>query len=81
MVKVILRGPLSNTFGQSIFLVNDDNLISVLKNFDKFGLIIDQGKVKPGYIVLVNGKDSRLLDTVTLGDSDVVEIIPINHGG
>ncbi|MCQ4335147.1 MAG: MoaD/ThiS family protein [Sulfolobaceae archaeon] len=45
--------------------------------------LISNGKLRPDVIILINGKDYRLLggtDT-QLSDLDEISIIPINHGG
>ncbi|BCS91947.1 hypothetical protein L3N51_00171 [Metallosphaera sp. J1] len=81
MVKVLLRGPLVSIFNKSEFLVDGDDLLSVLSKIDNRGIIVNDGKIKPGYLILVNGADFRLLKSSSLKDSDTVDIIPINHGG
>ncbi len=81
MVKVVLRGPLVSIFSGNEFSVKGDNLISILSKIDKRGIIVSDGRIKPGYLILVNGTDFRLLKKEVLEDSDTVDIIPINHGG
>ncbi|ABP96399.1 MULTISPECIES: hypothetical protein [Metallosphaera] len=81
MVKVVLRGPLVSIFSGNEFSVKGDNLISILSKIDKRGIIVSDGRIKPGYLILVNGMDFRLLKKEVLEDSDTVDIIPINHGG
>lgn len=61
MVKVVLRGPLVSIFSGNEFSVKGDNLISILSKIDKRGIIVSDGRIKPGYLILVNGMDFRLL--------------------
>ncbi|MCY0849866.1 ubiquitin [Sulfuracidifex metallicus] len=82
MVKVVLRGPLVSVFNSNEFLVKGgSSLISTLSKIDKREIIVSDGRIKPGYLILINGTDFRLLKKDVLEDSDTVDIIPINHGG
>lgn len=85
MANVIFRGPLVSYFGtEKITLSNSySNIYDLIKDLDKKGIIIDSDgdKIKPGYIILINGKDYRLFSNREIGIADSVEIIPINHGG
>ncbi|MEM3759398.1 MAG: hypothetical protein QXV70_07160 [Saccharolobus sp.] len=40
-----------------------------------------KNEVKPGIIILINGKDWKLYDNLNIKDNDIIEIIPVNHGG
>ncbi|EHP69489.1 MAG: ubiquitin [Metallosphaera yellowstonensis] len=81
MVKVILRGPLSNVFGKEEIKVDADNLLTLLYKLDRGSVIISNSKIRSGYIILVNGVDFRLLGDLSVKDTDVIEILPVNHGG
>lgn len=83
MVTVIFKGPLANSFGkEKINLPNSYfRIYDLLTDIDKGKILINNDRIKPGYIILINGKDYRLFENKKINDNDVVEIIPINHGG
>ncbi|QKQ99881.1 ubiquitin [Metallosphaera tengchongensis] len=83
MTKIILKGPLSNIFGREELQVPSGSLIDVLRFIDKTGVLLKGNRIRSGFMVLVNGKDIRLLKSydLNLGSDDLIEIIPINHGG
>ncbi|WP_338600054.1 hypothetical protein V6M85_11195 [Sulfolobus tengchongensis] len=83
MVRIILKGPLVSQFNYKEITINDNNLFNVLSKIDgKKHLILNQhNQIKSGILVLINGKDWRLCDLQKLSDDDVIEIIPVNHGG
>lgn len=81
MARVVLKGPLSNIFGREEIEINSNNLIELLSRLDERSIIIAGSKVRPGYLILVNGVDFRLLSDLHIRDTDVVEILPVNHGG
>ncbi|BFH73353.1 hypothetical protein SJAV_12970 [Sulfurisphaera javensis] len=82
MVSVIFKGPLVSYFGSDKVILNKSysNINELINEIDKNGMITIKGKIKSGYIILVNGKDYRLFNGI-ISDQDTVEIIPINHGG
>ncbi|MBB5253129.1 MoaD/ThiS family protein [Sulfurisphaera ohwakuensis] len=82
MVNIIFKGPLVNYFGTDrIILKNSyNNIIDLIKEIDKNDIISHDGKIRAGYIILINGRDYRIYNK-QLGENDTVEIIPINHGG
>ncbi|AAY80053.1 MoaD/ThiS family protein [Sulfolobus acidocaldarius] len=82
-VKIRLKGPLATRLGRDEFVISlkADNLLDILKELDKEEkLLINGNKIRSGYILLINGIDYRLLNG-KLKDGDVVDILPINHGG
>jgi len=83
MVNVIFKGPLATSFGkEKISLPNSySNIYDLLNDIDINGILVNNGRIKSGYIILINGKDYRLLENKEIDDNDVIEIIPINHGG
>lgn len=82
MVNVIFKGPLATYFGTEKITIDKpySSIIELLKEIDSKKIIVDNGKIKPGFIILVNGKDYRLLNG-KLDINSTIEIIPINHGG
>ncbi|MCG2871449.1 MAG: MoaD/ThiS family protein, partial [Sulfolobales archaeon] len=59
------------------------DVMSFLQEKYRGANLISNGKLRPDVIILINGKDYRLLggtDT-QLSDLDEISIIPINHGG
>lgn len=85
MPKIIFEGPLISFFGRSLF-TDDGSLFDILSRLDKSRVILDNsGKIRPGILVLLNGKDIRLfgktLNEKTLSSKDEITFIPINHGG
>ena len=83
MVTVIFKGPLVNSFRKEKINLHNSyfSIYELLKDIDINGILINNGRIKPGYIILINGKDYRLLKDKRINDNDIVEIIPINHGG
>ncbi|BCU70584.1 MoaD/ThiS family protein [Stygiolobus caldivivus] len=84
-LTVVLRGPLVTTYGfEKITYDGEYTIQEIIKKIDNNKNIIYDNKVgniKSGYIILVNGKDYRLLKNHVIKDNDLIEIIPINHGG
>ena len=83
MVNIIFKGPLANSFGkEKISLPSSySSIYELLKDIDINGILISNGRIKSGYIILINGKDYRLFKNIRINDNDTIEIIPINHGG
>jgi len=82
MITVIFKGPLANSFKDKIELSNSySNIYDLLREIDTKGILTNNRKIKSGYIILINGKDYRLLENKKISDGDIIEIIPINHGG
>ncbi|WOE50852.1 ubiquitin [Sulfuracidifex metallicus DSM 6482 = JCM 9184] len=87
MPKLIFEGPLISFFGKCVEIKKDGSIIDLLMDIDKAGILIDKSmRIKPGIIILLNGKDTRLLDkslvnTRVLSETDEVTFIPVNHGG
>lgn len=80
MVIVNFHGPLIQKYGTNSINVNNvKSIYEILKNL---GIVNSDRKTSAfaGYIILVNGKDWRLYN-VELNEKDVIDIIPINHGG
>ncbi len=81
MSKVLFFGPLVQAFNKKeIEIKGVNSIIEILRNIDKSGIIIDKDNIKPGYIILVNGVDWRIRGNA-VSDNDVIQIIPVNHGG
>ena len=84
MVTIIFRGPLANSFEKDKIALSNSysSIYDLLKQIDTKGILINNdGRIKSGYIILINGKDYRLLENKKINEGDVIEIIPINHGG
>ncbi|AAK40623.1 hypothetical protein SULI_06450 [Saccharolobus solfataricus] len=83
MPKVILKGPLISQFNFREIYVNDRELLRVLVKIDskKHLILNESNQLKSGILILINGKDWRLYRNQLLNDNDIIEIIPINHGG
>lgn len=84
MPKVTFLGNLRNIYGEEIETKSEGDIFSILDEIDRTGHFFDKGqkKVRPGFIVLVNGIDMRLLrDGNIVKSDDKIEVIPINHGG
>ncbi|EZQ03043.1 hypothetical protein CM19_09370 [Candidatus Acidianus copahuensis] len=79
MKKIILLGPLSNQLGFKEKDVDGSDIIDIISKVDRKGIILQNGKIKPGYIILINGVDLRIKSKVS--DGDVIYVVPINHGG
>ncbi len=80
MVKLVFEGPLSRYHGRSLE-VEGTSIQGVLKKLSELGIVDEKGRVKPGYIVLVNDVDIRVVEDRALSRDDVIKVIPINHGG
>jgi molybdopterin converting factor small subunit len=83
---IIFRGPLAITLGNEKieYKGEEKSIIEIIKKLDNNkGILYDykSKNVKSGYIILINGKDYRLLEDNKIKDGDIIEIIPINHGG
>ena len=83
MITIIFKGPLANSFEKDkIELSNSySSIYDLLREIDTKGILISNGRIKSGYIILINGRDYRLLENKKISDGDIIEIIPINHGG
>jgi|ECHnycMinimDraft_1075156.scaffolds.fasta_scaffold00082_17 hypothetical protein len=79
MVKVLFMGGLVSLFGRER-LVKANSVIQALSEIDRNGVIVREGKVRAGVIVLVNGLDWRL-EKGPLSEEAVITVIPVNHGG
>ena len=55
----------------------------LLKKNSKFSTIFNNdGGIKPGYLLLVNDVDHRILgDKYKISKDDVIIILPVSHGG
>ncbi len=86
MPKLKFEGPLISFFGNSV-TIEEGFLLDLLKKIDRSKVILDSSdKIRPGIIVLLNGKDIRLLGNKIFNErklsmEDEVTFIPINHGG
>ncbi|BBG24460.1 hypothetical protein IC006_1779 [Sulfuracidifex tepidarius] len=85
MPKFVFEGPLVSFFGKSL-IAEDGSLFEILSRLDKSKVILDSsGRIRPGILVLLNGKDIRLfgktLNEKILSGNDEVRFIPVNHGG
>ncbi|BDC19277.1 ubiquitin [Acidianus sp. HS-5] len=80
MSKVVFFGPLVQVFNKKEIEIKGNNILEILRSVDKAGIIIDKDEIKPGYIILVNGVDWRIIGN-NVSDNDIIQIIPINHGG
>ncbi|BBD71615.1 hypothetical protein HS1genome_0004 [Sulfodiicoccus acidiphilus] len=80
MVEVRFKGPLSQFFGASVSVQDCGEVSELLAKLDKGGTLTKEGKIRPGLLVLINGKDWRL-HLGPVGLTDIVEVIPVNHGG
>jgi molybdopterin converting factor small subunit len=80
--KVIFFGPLVQAFNSKEIEVKGEDVLQALKNIDKKGIILDldNNTIRPGYIILINGVDWRIKGG-KITDNDIIQIIPINHGG
>jgi len=80
LVRLVFEGSLSRQFGKSVE-IEGNSIHVVFKKLNEIGIVDDKGRIKPGYIVLVNDKDIRVVGSSELSRDDVVKVIPINHGG
>ncbi len=83
MIKIVLKGPLVSQIGKREIEINASSIFEALSSIDNGrGILIDiNNKIRAGYIILVNGKDWRMLESYSLQPNDIIEIIPVNHGG
>jgi len=83
MPKVILKGPLDSQLNCREIDVSDKELFNVLLKIDgeKHLILNHNNQIKSGILILINGKDWRLYNDQFLNENDIIEIIPINHGG
>lgn len=83
MPKVILKGPLVAQLNFKEAIVSGRSLFEILSKIDGNRNIIlaNNYKIKPGILILVNGKDWRISKLDEIREEDIIEIIPINHGG
>ncbi|MEM0016178.1 MAG: MoaD/ThiS family protein [Saccharolobus sp.] len=83
MPKIILRGPLITQFNRKEIELDGENIFEILSKLDNNGKYIlnHKNEVKRGIIILINGKDWKLYDNLDIKDNDIIEIIPVNHGG
>lgn len=62
--------------------MDETNLVRAIERIDEHHIITNNGRIRPGYLILLNGKDVRLYgELLLLKESDIVEVIPVNHGG
>ncbi len=86
-MKVRLFGSLSNTREITINLNSDTTLLDLLKYLmQKYGiknLLLNDVRIRPDLLILINGKDYRLNGgpESKITNKDEITIIPINHGG
>lgn len=82
-ITIVFKGPLISRFGKEKIEVNSNSsLEDILFKIDNENTIVSKDKkIKAGYIILINGKDYRLSNTSQLKDGDIIEILPVNHGG
>jgi molybdopterin converting factor small subunit len=84
MPKVILKGFLKNILGKNEIEAESSDIFSLITelNLEKI-LINDRKRLKGGFLILLNGRDIRLYDInkIKFNKNDIIEIIPINHGG
>ena len=86
-MKVRLFGSLSNTREITINLNSDTTLLDLLKYLmQKYGiknLLLNDVRIRPDLLILINGKDYRLNGgpEFKITNKDEITIIPINHGG
>ena len=89
MVKIVLIASLSQILGFRETKIEIDNVsikelgVELIKRSPKFSAIFsDDGSLKPGYLLLVNDTDYRLLgEEYRIRKNDVVAILPVSHGG
>ncbi|MEM1629775.1 MAG: MoaD/ThiS family protein [Saccharolobus sp.] len=83
MPKIILRGPLITQFNRKEIELDGENIFEILSKLDnnRKYILNNKNEVKPGIIILINGKDWKLYDNLNIKDNDIIEIIPVNHGG
>jgi molybdopterin converting factor small subunit len=86
-MKVRLFGSLSNRREIVVNLESDTTLLDLLEFLiQKYGiknLLLDEVRVRPDILILINGKDYRLNGGLRskITNKDEITIIPINHGG
>ncbi|ARM75879.1 ubiquitin [Acidianus manzaensis] len=82
MTKVILLGPLSQTFGFKEKEIQANTLFDIINAVDSGKhILIDGEKIRSGFIILIDGIDSRLYSNANIKQDSVISIIPVNHGG
>ncbi|MDT7862031.1 MAG: hypothetical protein RRA45_07445 [Saccharolobus sp.] len=83
MPKVILKGPLVTQLNFKEAIVSGRSLFEILSKIDgnRNVILTNNYKIKPGILILVNGKDWRISKLDEIREEDIIEIIPINHGG
>ncbi|MEM0374173.1 MAG: hypothetical protein QXV69_00500 [Sulfolobaceae archaeon] len=84
MPKLVIRGPLSIAIGKKEVEINMKiSLYDLFKLVKVYDYIFKDNKLRPDFLVFINGKDWRLfgLNELELKEDDIVEIISINHGG
>ncbi|MCL7385068.1 MAG: MoaD/ThiS family protein [Thaumarchaeota archaeon] len=88
-MKVELVGHVKSVVGKNMLELKIDGhmtIIEVLKILPKElkDILLEDGKLRPGFLVLLNGSDvrslSKGLETLVL-DGDTLTIIPVIHGG
>lgn len=80
MVKIIFHGPLVQRFGNTMEITNVSSIDDIIKKLNLNNTEQEAASTISGYIILVNGKDWRIYNN-NLKNSDVIDLIPINHGG
>jgi hypoxanthine phosphoribosyltransferase len=82
-VRVVLLGGLSQDVGSKILEVQANSwteaLLKLRERIEVFRRVIDEnGKPQPGYLVFIDGVDSRLVEKKPARE---IIILPVNHGG
>ncbi len=88
-MKVELIGHMKSVAGKNVLELKIEGhipLIEVFKMFPKEikDVILEGGKPRPGFLLLLNGSDVRSLGKnveILVSDEDTLTIIPILHGG
>ncbi len=89
LVKIVLIASLSQILGFRETEIEIDDIsirelgVELLKRNPEFSVIFsDDGSLKPGYLLLVNDTDYRLLgEEYRIKKNDIVAILPVSHGG
>ncbi|MEM0363895.1 MAG: hypothetical protein QXH75_08900, partial [Sulfolobaceae archaeon] len=68
MPKIILRGPLITQFNRKEIELDGENIFEILSKLDnnRKYILNNKNEVKPGIIILINGKDWKLYDNLNI---------------
>ncbi|MGC9104837.1 MAG: MoaD/ThiS family protein [Thermoprotei archaeon] len=86
-MKIRLFGSLASVREITIDLDGDTTLLDLLQflrqKYEIKSLLLDDNRIRPDILILINGKDYRLEagSRSKVTNKDEVTIIPINHGG